>query len=155
MRAWQPGQSTQAVVAGFLSSAEYQASHPDDASFLAALYTDVLGRAADPSGLGEWLARLQGGQGRHAVALDFLASPEVLAGLVVRDYADYLGRPADPVGTQGFLAFLGTAPTPPVDTVAALLLASDEFDLRPTSPALIALRLMRGVFCKDYRGGGC
>jgi uncharacterized repeat protein (TIGR01451 family) len=121
------GMSEAGVIAGLLSSAEYQAAHASDAAFLAGLYADVLGRAADPAGSDYWLKVLQGGGSRGQVIAGFLASREALMRVVDGDYATLLYRTADPVGEMVFLNELVNGGPRQAEAVAVAILGSGEF----------------------------
>jgi hypothetical protein len=115
------------VIAGILSSAEYQATHASDAAFVAGLYADVLGRAADPAGSGYWLKGLQGGVSRAQEAAAFLASREALLRVVDGDFAAFLYRPADAAGESFFLSPLLSGGPGQAEAVGVAILASAEF----------------------------
>lgn len=68
------GQTPTAVKAGLLGSGEYYQDHGNNPEgFVTGLYTDVLGRAPSPRGLGYWLNQLNADSGnRQQLALDFL-----------------------------------------------------------------------------------
>lgn len=86
------------VVTALLTSAEYAASHPDDASYLRGLYEDVLGRDPDPAGFDSHLRRVQSeARGRAEVAGVFLSSEEAHRRALEQVYREYLGvgRPVD------------------------------------------------------------
>jgi len=120
------GQSEAQVAAGILASAEYAAAHPDAASFVSGLYTDVLGRALDGAGAAYWEGLLRGGASRAAVAAGVLASPEAMGLELARDYAAYLRRPLDPAGWQYWVPLALAGPTP-AETAALGVLASDAY----------------------------
>jgi hypothetical protein len=120
------GASEADVALGLLTSAEYQQSHADTAAYLSALYGDVLGRTADPSGLATWQSAAQGGMSRAALAEAFLHSPEAYHRLMDHYYSDYLGRAADSAGEAYWVGALQSRQWSP-DQVARLFLASDEF----------------------------
>ncbi|CAH1678697.1 conserved hypothetical protein [Hyphomicrobiales bacterium] len=66
-----------AMVSAFLDSAEYAARSTLDASaWLAALYDNVLHRAADNEGQAYWLAQLDAGLARHEIETAFVLSAE-------------------------------------------------------------------------------
>jgi uncharacterized repeat protein (TIGR01451 family) len=121
------GMSEADVISGILSSAEYQASHANDAAFVAGLYADVLGRAADPAGSAYWLKGLQGGVSRAQEAAAFLASREALLRVVDDDYTTFLNRPADSPGEMVFLSELMNGGPRQVEAVAVAILGSGEF----------------------------
>ncbi|MCF2903825.1 DUF4214 domain-containing protein [Octadecabacter sp. CECT 8868] len=63
---------------GFVNSAEFQTAYGDLANtdFVELLYENVLDRAADDTGLGSWVDRLEGGTSRAQVVLGFSNSKE-------------------------------------------------------------------------------
>ena len=63
-----------------------------NAAYLAKAYTDVLGRAPDPSGQAYWTAKLDAGADRGTVALQFLNAAETRRRLVDDRYRRLLGR---------------------------------------------------------------
>ena len=71
---------TLAQVAGwFIDSAEFKSlygDNPPNAAFATALYTNVLGRAPDPTGLAWWIDRLNEGISRADVLVGFSESDE-------------------------------------------------------------------------------
>jgi predicted acyl esterase len=88
------------------------------------LYRDVLGRAPDAGGLRWWVALLDDGASRSAVAARFRRVPEVDQRVVRTLYAAYLGR--DPSGDElllwtGFVKAGGR-----VEEVAGALLGAPE-----------------------------
>ncbi|MGH1573728.1 DUF4214 domain-containing protein [Methylobacterium sp. P31] len=72
------GSSISAVAQAFLGSSEYAGQHAGetDKQFVDHLYTDALGRAADPSGEQSWLYALSHGSSRADVAVSVIESPE-------------------------------------------------------------------------------
>jgi hypothetical protein len=124
--ALQNGLSQQQVVVVFLASDEYFNKHGgNNASWLAGVYHDLLGRAPDPSGQATWEALLQRGTSRSQVAQDIAGSPEALARIVAAAYQDVLGRPADAAGLATWTAALQRGTTP--EQLLALLATSPEF----------------------------
>src|SRR5205823_5619475 len=104
------GRSEAEVAVGFLTSPEYTASHPDNVSYLAGLYQDLLNHPGDPGGSAYWLDLLQRGDlSRGQLALAFLSSPEAYLQAIDFYYMNFLGRPADAAGRQGFLTALQSA----------------------------------------------
>ncbi len=82
--------ATNALVAfGPASAADY---------VVEALYTDLLGRHADPDGLAWWSGLLQHGTSQLQVATALATSPEALRLFVSQDYEQILGRSPDPAG---------------------------------------------------------
>ncbi|HEX7449454.1 MAG TPA: DUF4214 domain-containing protein [Pirellulales bacterium] len=83
--------------ASLLGSQEYYADQGGtNSGFISGLYNDVLGRTASAADLSFWNSRLAAGESRHAVAGDFLNSPEHRAAIIDSFYHDFLGRGADP-----------------------------------------------------------
>lgn len=97
------GTSEDTVVRGFLTSAEYQGQHSSNTDFPTALYTDLLARAPDSTGLNTWRQALQNGAPRSAVVDGFLYSTEHLTRQVDSWYAAFLNRPADAGGRAYWL----------------------------------------------------
>ncbi len=85
-----------AVVADILSSPEYTAKHSDNATFVASLYTNLLGREEDAGGAANWVALLAGGESRDALVEQFLESTEAADLAVASFYAADLHRAGDP-----------------------------------------------------------
>jgi Ca2+-binding RTX toxin-like protein len=76
------GTTLQQVAASFIDSGEFRSLYgqsPSDASFVDALYQNVLGRAADAGGAAFWKERLSQGDSRAQVLLHFSESPENIA----------------------------------------------------------------------------
>jgi hypothetical protein len=131
MQAFASGQTENQVACGILTSSEYLLKHASVAAFINGLYTDVLGRTADTSGLAFWMNQAQTLQGELGTANGFLSSMERNMQVLDRYYADFLGRRADVTGQQTWLFQLenqqGT-----LSSVAEGFLASDEFFARAT-----------------------
>src|SRR5262249_48117028 len=132
--AFQNGMSEIQISQLFLSSAEYQAAHASDASFIDSLYQNVLGRVETPSEQAGWLSFLQSGGTRDQTEVFFLTATEHYQRIVDLDYFTLLGRGADPGGEAAATNFLvasntlpNGAPQAALDQVAETLLASDEF----------------------------
>jgi hypothetical protein len=123
---FQAGANEATVERGILSSAEYQSSHPDNASFVAGLYQDILGRPADAAGLNSWLTALGSGASRAFVIEGLLTSSEDYRRLVEQYYGDFLHRSADASGEQFWLALLQQGRLTPAE-VAIGFLDSGEF----------------------------
>jgi autotransporter-associated beta strand protein len=123
------GASEADVAVGFLASDEYSQAHADTAAYLAGLYRDVLGRAPDPDGLGNWMRAAQAGMSRAAMADAFLTSREVFLQIVDGYYAGYLGRAGGAAGIAGWADALQSGRLTP-DQVALAFLTSAEFDAR-------------------------
>jgi protocatechuate 3,4-dioxygenase beta subunit len=120
------GASETDVARTFLTSAEYQAGHPSDGAFVTGLYTDVLGRAPDPTGLAQGQQFLQQSGGQATLAQSFLTSAEADTNVLDSYYANYLNRTPDPQGQAALLALLVSGHTSQ-EKIAVAFLASDEY----------------------------
>jgi hypothetical protein len=120
------------VIEGFLTSAEFQAAHTTDTSFVNALYSLVLGRPADAAGLTAWVQALQSGVSRQALAQSFLSCEEADRRVVDEYYRLFLNRPPDPAGEQFWTDSLlrGSAT---FESVGEAFLGSDEYFARTAS----------------------
>ena len=139
-------QSLTEVAQGFVGSPEFQATYGalSNDGFVELLYQNVLGRASDPGGKANWLARLALGDTRADIVLGFSESPEfrtstasdasafatrtdpaVWSDEVYRVYRATLDR--DPDGA-GFLDWTGRlADGRALDSVVAGFVGSPEF----------------------------
>ena len=124
----QAGSSLTDVATRLLLSAEYQAAHGSDNSFLSALYSDALARPADSAGLTFWQQQSGSGLSRTDIAQDFLNSQEARIKLVDNFYAEFLGRAADSAGQAAWLGQIESGVSP--DSVAEQFLGSDEYFAR-------------------------
>jgi autotransporter-associated beta strand protein len=115
------------VIVGFLTSAEFLAKFPLDASFVNQVFVAVLGHPADPASSALYVSALQQNlQTPAQVALAVLSSAETYGQAVDSYYSDLLDRAADPAGRQAFLTALQNGQfTPP--QISTEFLASDEF----------------------------
>jgi subtilisin family serine protease len=126
VNAFRSGASESDVIAGFVTSGEYQALHPGDQAYVVALYNDLLGRTPDSTGLASWLAALRTGLSRQQLAQSILGSPEESRRVVQGYYASFLHRSADSPGLAGWLGQLMGGQADWSD-VAAAILGSTEF----------------------------
>jgi len=79
-------------------------SHASNQAYVNQLYTDVLGRTADPGGLASWTALLDAGTDTFAqVATAFTSSREYDADIVNGFYVTYLGRQSEPGGLNDWV----------------------------------------------------
>jgi hypothetical protein len=120
------GASELALEGAFLTSPEYAAAHPDNTSYVTALYADVLGRAADPAGLNAWENVCQLANGRAIAAQAFLTSLEANTELLDAYYTDYLRQPPDSAGSAAWLKAMSSSTNAPA-LVARGILTSGEF----------------------------
>ena len=132
IQAFASGASETQVILGFLASPEYSTIHLSTTSFVDALYADVLGRSADPSGqqFYEQVASLP--NGRSVAAADMLNAAESHQRILDQYYGDILDRSADPSGMAFWLAAQQGGQTTPTG-VAESFLASDEFYVLATT----------------------
>jgi V8-like Glu-specific endopeptidase len=113
------------VAAAFVGSSEFSAhySTPDNAAFIHLLYRNVLGRAADPSGLQYWVSALDDGTSRAQVlaawsdgfenkanSLSTIGDKELAE--TYRLYQAAFDRVPDRAGLQAWTAFLDRGNTP-------------------------------------------
>jgi hypothetical protein len=90
------------------------------------VYEDVLGRAADTSGLQSFTAELNSGTAAPIQIVQAITSSQEYRTDVVENlYSQYLHRAADPTGLTAWLTFLQQGGTG--EQVAAALVASPEF----------------------------
>src|SRR5262249_18731643 len=120
------GMREEVVAHAFLTSPEYLAAHADMLAYIQGVYHDVLGRAADPTGIARGTALEQIPSGRAMLVDEILSSPEERQRLVDGFYAQFLNRDPDAVGEQAWRSALQN-PTVTRDTIAGGFLASDEF----------------------------
>jgi hypothetical protein len=75
------GTSLQTVANGFVGSTEFQTAYGslDNTDFVTLLYQNVLHRVPDPTGLGNWVTALNGGESRAQVVVGFSESAEHIA----------------------------------------------------------------------------
>jgi hypothetical protein len=105
-----------------------------DAAFVCALYQDVLGRAADPSGLSTFETQLSAGTSRNTVAEELLTSTEYRRNLIASYYQQYLSRPADAGGIATFLNLFTHGAD--AENVQAAMVGSAEFANRSGGSAV-------------------
>jgi hypothetical protein len=120
----QQGVGEQAVVDGFLASAEYQHVNAGASAMAAALYNDVLSRPADPPGLAAWQTWLQT-YSPVVAAFDFVRSAESYQRAVDAYFSAFLRRATDDSGAT--LVSELQAGTATIESVAIGFLASNEY----------------------------
>jgi hypothetical protein len=120
------GGAEEQLAATFLSSAEYQAQHPDNASFVAGLYERLLGRGASEAEVAGWVNRLDAGASRADVVRGFLDSQEASVRALDGFYAAFLRRAADQSGQASLGGMMQKANGNAMDAMLAVL-ASDEY----------------------------
>jgi hypothetical protein len=121
------GGTVEQAIAAMVGSAEYfnGPGGGSNATFLAALYLDVLGRPIDSAGQSLFGGALNSGTSRQVVASIILGSDEYFRFLVGGFYTRFLGRNADPAGLDGFVAFLKLGGRQ--EDVIVLIVASGEY----------------------------
>jgi hypothetical protein len=93
--------------------------------FVSALYPEMLGRQADPSGLAYFGARLDAGVSRQNVVRELESSAEDRTKVVQQVFLDLLQRPADSEALTTFLPLLASGAG--VQQVEALVAGSPEY----------------------------
>lgn len=124
LAAWQDDGGLDLVRLGILTSDEYvQAQGGTDQAWVAALYGDLLGRAAGPGEVAPWIGVIETA-GRAGVVRAILGSDEFAARSVATFYQQYLGRPVDESGLSSWLGLIkgGVA----IERVRLFILASAE-----------------------------
>ncbi len=119
------GASPTDISRALLDSAEFQAKHPGNAAFIAAVYPDILQRAADPAGMAIFQSWLNLGATHDNVVQALLTSPECRTLEVNTAYNNVLARPTDPTGLQIFTSMLGSGQGT-LNTVYVDMLLSNE-----------------------------
>lgn len=103
--------------------------HPDSASFVQALYHDILNRTGGLTEAGYWQQQLDSGaQTRAGVTNAFLTSPEFYDDTVRNDYLTLLGRMADANGDKYFDGLLQSGQRTPATVVVDFLLTLEYFN---------------------------
>jgi hypothetical protein len=124
------GGTVEGLRTGLISSPEYfQINGGVNPGFVAQVYLDVLGRAAQAREDEVWANLLQAGVSRSTVVAIIVASPEAARNEVEGLYHLLLHRAADPTGLA-VLTALHESGTP-TDQIAAFLAGSDEYFGRP------------------------
>lgn len=96
--------------------------------FLNGVYQTVLGRTPDTLGQQLWLARINAGSPRGAIAEEILASPESNRRRVEGLFRQLLRRPADTNGLNALAGALQNGAT--FETITAVIMGSEEYYLR-------------------------
>lgn len=93
--------------------------------FVAALFRDLLGRAAEPQAIQYWGGQIDAGQSRLATTLAIEMSQEYRNDVVQALYQQYLHRAADPAALAAGSAVLASGGTP--EQIELVLVSSDEY----------------------------
>jgi hypothetical protein len=120
------GTSEEDVESSLFASGEYQAAHPDNNSYVAGLYADVLGRSATSAEIAGFVQQLQSGATRAAIARLFLTSAEADSQSLQCDYHAFLNRAPDAAAVQSWLSAM-TSGQMTQETVTEIILGSNEF----------------------------
>jgi hypothetical protein len=89
------------------------------------VYLSLLGRPADPTGLGYYSGQLNQGVSRDQVVQQIMAGDEYHTLVVEQLYQTYLHRSADGNGLSAYVAFLNHGGS--IEQLRAILLSSDEY----------------------------
>ena len=122
----QQGLTDEQLQAGFIASPEfYQHSGNTNKGWVDALYSTLLGRAADPGGETHWLQQLAGGVSRSAIALGFTTSNEEEQARVKIDYEHFLRREPSSNELNYWAAQFGKGETN--EDIVAGFIGSDDY----------------------------
>src|SRR5262249_42503742 len=130
------GGSESSVVIALLTSPEFTAAHPDDASFVASLFPILLNRQGTVSEQLAWQQVLRAGTTRAAVASFFLSSPASFLTALADYYQGFLGGAPDPLGQRGWLALMQSGRITPT-AISVAFLSSSEYLGLPLKPDCI------------------
>ncbi|HEY0188608.1 MAG TPA: DUF4214 domain-containing protein [Cellulomonas sp.] len=123
-----PGDGGYAALGQIRSTAKALMTEEYD-SLVKALYTDLLGRSPDSSGLATWTGELSRGVSRSALVAALTASEEYLTLRITQTYQNILGRSPDAAGRGVWLRAL-QAGAVQVDDLGLNFLASEEMYLK-------------------------
>ena len=121
-------------------------------SYVASLYHDVLGRAPDAGGWDNYVAQLQAGVTKQAVAQSLLTSAEHYGRVVDGFYATYLHRDADAPGRSSWISAMLQGESE--DQVAAGFLLSTEYAAINGGDQRFVDALYQDVFGRGADSGG-
>lgn len=107
------------------TAVETVAPREENASFVAQLYVDLLGRSAEAAGIRYWTGLLAQGASRADVAQGIVQSTEYRERTLRQLYRDWLRRDADELGLAFWVQMLRQGKS--WDEVRAGLLGSDEY----------------------------
>ena len=133
VRALQAGMSEATLASILLATPEFSAHHPDNASFVRALYLDVLDRGATPGEVAAWSGLLTSSKAdprAQVASCHRLARPSGPVDLAIEGaYLAVLGRPAAAYEVAAWQPFL-TAGSCSIDGLEAALFASPSYAAR-------------------------
>jgi len=119
------GKRTALQVSLLASPAYFGHAGSTNAGFVEALYRDVLDRQPDPAGSARWVAALDAGRSRAAVATALVNSGEARSVIVKGLYLKYLRRAGDAGGVTFWRGKLGKGAS--VESVINSLVGSKEY----------------------------
>jgi len=120
------GGTEEELAVKFLTSGEYQAKYPDNASFVASLYDRLLCRGVSEAEVAGWMNMLGAGISRADVVRGFLNSAEASMRALDGFYAAFLRRTADSSGQGSFGGMMQQSTGNAIDAMLAIL-ASEEY----------------------------
>lgn len=133
--ALQSGTSDEQIEAALVASDEFnQRIGGTDADWIEAVYTSVLGRNADASGIAYWQAALSAGESRVQIALDFTESAEREITRVESDYSQVLGETPNEQSVAYWLSQLQQGALN--ENIVTTMAGSDDFFQRATGQAV-------------------
>jgi len=127
-----------------VSSAPLPSSPEGNTAYIQAVYLDVLGHAADASGLAAWQAAMEGGVSRSAVAQAIWSSVEHRGLEVDQYYQTFFGRQADPGGRTFWISEFSAGNDERI--IAACFLLSGEYQRLHNSDTTFLGALYTDVF---------
>jgi hypothetical protein len=126
------GVFNESILGLFGGSPEYYASprkgSGNDATFIRALYRDLLGRSPQQSEVDYWTGRLASGTPRSSMGDLFAFSHEFHLRLVTSWYPKYLGRSSDPSGAEFWAEYLDAGNRDDAGIIS--ILGLDEYFLK-------------------------
>jgi hypothetical protein len=118
-----------ALVAGLLVGGTPASANSNSSeairAYVTKVYSDLFGRAPDPTGLSTWTNALQTGTPYTAVANSITASREFRSGLINQSYGNYLGRGPDSSGLENWLTAMNQGMQ--IEQMQAGFITSPEF----------------------------
>ena len=162
------------VATGFVFSAEYDAAHKENETYVRTMYKSFFNREADAGGLAYWLEELGKGKTKEEVLDGFLKSQEFInlandygiqayAGaafqstqiddFVKRFYSVILGRDADDAGLRDWAGKLSTGALTGAD-IAKGFIFSAEYNLDSKSEAQYLNDLYSAFFNREADQAG-
>ncbi|HLJ97755.1 MAG TPA: DUF4214 domain-containing protein [Gemmataceae bacterium] len=130
----QRGMTDEAFLSAVVASDEYFNNHGGtNASWLTAIYSDLLNRPLDPGGQTFFLGQLQNGVSRSQVVQILATSTEYRTDLIQADFQKYLGRPASAADVAIYLGALQSGASD--EGIIAAIVSSAEYFARQAGTA--------------------